>query len=73
MGMLTLILIAVIVLVIIGIGAGTFFSGLWTGAQKVGSNPVVKNLSDQGTQFVKEAAQNATNKIQNTTIGLLNK
>jgi flagellar basal body-associated protein FliL len=70
MGLLTLVLIAVIVLVIIGIGAGAFFSGLLTGAQKVGSNPVVQNFTEQSKQFVKEAAQNATNKLQNATIGL---
>jgi hypothetical protein len=69
MGLLTLVLIAVIVLVIIGIGAGTFFSGLWTGAQKVGSNPVVQNLTAESKQFAKDAAQNATAKIENATIG----
>lgn len=67
MGLLTLVLIAVIVLVIIGVGAGTFFSGLWTGAQKVSSNPVVQNLTAEGKQFAKETAQNVTTKIQNTT------
>lgn len=70
MGLLTWVLIAVIVLVIIGIGASTFFSGLWTGAQKVGNNPVVQNLTDQGKQFAREAVQNVTSKIQNTTIGI---
>lgn len=70
MGLLTWVLIAVIVLVIIGIGAGTFFSGLWTGAQKVGNNPVIQNLTEQGKQFAQEATQNATSKLQNSTIGL---
>ncbi len=65
MGLLTLVLIGVIVLVIIGVGAGAFFSGLWTGAQKVGSNPVVQNLTAESKQFAKEAAQNATTKIEN--------
>jgi hypothetical protein len=63
MGLLTWILIAVIVLVIIGIGAGTFLSGLMSGAQKVGSNPVIKNATEEGKNFAKEAIQNATGKI----------
>ncbi|AIF82442.1 hypothetical protein NTE_00360 [Candidatus Nitrososphaera evergladensis SR1] len=70
MGLLTLVLIVAIVLVIIGIGADAFFSGLWTGAQKVGSNPIVQNITEQGKQFAKEAAQNATGKLQNATIGM---
>lgn len=70
MSLLTLVLIAVIVLVIIGIGAGAFFSGLLTGAQKVGNNPIVKNVTEQGENFAKEAVQNATNKLQNATIGI---
>lgn len=64
-----MVLIAIIVLVIIGIGAGTFFSGLWSGVRKVGSNPVVQNLTEQGKQFFKEKAQNATSELENATIG----
>jgi hypothetical protein len=69
MGLLTLILIAIIILVIIGIGAGTFLSGLWNGVEKVGSNPVIQNLTEQGKQFFNEKAQNTTSEPRNTTIG----
>jgi len=63
MSLLTWILVAVVIIVIIGIGAGAFFSGLMSGAEKVSNNPVVKNATEEGKAFVKEAIQNATSGI----------
>lgn len=63
MGLLTWVIIAVVVLVIIGIGVQAFLSGLWTGAQKVGSNPTVQNLTDEAKDFAKESVRNATSNI----------
>lgn len=63
MGLITWILLAVVIIVIIGIGAGAFFSGLMSGAQKVGNNPIIKNATEEGKTFVQEAVQNATSKV----------
>lgn len=63
MGLLTWILIAVVIVVIIGIGVEAFFSGLISGAEKLGNNPVIKNATDEGKDFAKGAIQNATNGI----------
>lgn len=60
MGMLTWILAAVIIVLIIGIGVNAFFSGLLSGAQKLGGNPVIKNATEEGKNFAKGAVQNAT-------------
>ncbi|HVX01919.1 MAG TPA: hypothetical protein VHA09_02085 [Nitrososphaera sp.] len=45
---------------IIGIGVNAFFSGLIAGAQKLGNNPVIKNATEEGKNFAKNAIQNAT-------------
>ena len=63
MGWLTWVIIAVVVLVILGIGVQAFLSGLWTGAQKVGSNPIVQNLTGGAKDFAKESVRNATDNI----------
>jgi hypothetical protein len=63
MGLLTWILIAVVIVVIIGIGVEAFFSGLISGAEKLGNNPVIKNATDEGKDFAKVAIQNATSGI----------
>jgi hypothetical protein len=63
MGLLTWVIIAVVVLVIIGIGVQAFLSGLWTGAQKVGSNPVVQNLTGGAKDYAEESVRNATSNI----------
>jgi hypothetical protein len=60
MGALTWIVIAVIILAIIGLGWQTFFSGLWQGAQNVGQNPVVQNLTNEAKDGAKEIIANAT-------------
>ena len=55
MGLITWVVIAVVILAIIGLGWQTFFSGVWQGAQKVGHNPLVQNL----TREVKDKVGNA--------------
>jgi hypothetical protein len=60
MGALTWIIIAVIILAIIGLGWQTFFSGIWQGAQKVGENPVVQNLTNAAKGGASEIIGNAT-------------
>lgn len=60
MGALTWIVIAVIILAIIGLGWQTFFSGIWQGAQKIGENPVVQNLTNEAKAGASEIISNAT-------------
>lgn len=52
MGLLTWIAIAVIVLVVIGLGAGVFFSGLIRGAEIIGNNPAVQNVTQEAKEFL---------------------
>ena len=52
MGLITWIAIAVIVLVVIGLGAGVFFSGLIRGAQIIGNNPAVQNVTQETKEFI---------------------
>ncbi|AIC16268.1 hypothetical protein [Nitrososphaera viennensis] len=63
MGLLTWVIVAVVVVLIIGIGVEAFFSGLISGAEKLGSNPVIKNATEEGKNFAKDAVQNATSGI----------
>ena len=58
MGVLTWIIIGVVILAIIGLGWQTFFSGLWQGAQKVGENPIVQNLTGEAKDEAKDAIGN---------------
>lgn len=57
MGLLTWVIIAVVILAVIGLGVGTFYSGILQGAQKVGSNTIVKDATGEATEF----AANITN------------
>ena len=50
MGLLTWIIIGVAVLAIIGLGLQTFFSGMWNGAQRIGQNPIVQNVTNEAKQ-----------------------
>jgi len=59
MGLITWIIIAIVVLAIIGLGIGTFFSGVFKGAQQLGSNPVVKNTTGAVKQYISNATVNA--------------
>lgn len=60
MGLLTWIAIAVIVLVVIGLGAGVFFSGLIRGAEIIGNNPAVQNVTQEAKEFLKGNLQGSS-------------
>jgi uncharacterized protein HemX len=52
MGLLTWIAIIVIILAVIGLGAGVFFSGVMRGAEIIGNNPAVQNITEEAKEFV---------------------
>ena len=60
MGLLTWIIIGVVVLAIIGLGWQTFFSGMWNGAQRIGQNPIVQNVTNEAKQGIKDIINNTT-------------
>ena len=60
MGLLTWVIIGVVILAVVGLGVGTFFSGVYSGAKKVGENPVVSNATQGIKNFVNN---NITNHI----------
>lgn len=57
MGLITWIAIAVIALVVIGLGAGVFFSGLIRGAEIIGNNPAVQNVTQEAKEFLNNNIQ----------------
>ena len=57
MGLITWIAIAVIALVVIGLGVGVFFSGLIRGAEIIGNNPAVQNITQEAKEFVNSNIQ----------------
>ena len=61
MGLITWIAIAVIVLVVIGLGAGVFFSGLIRGAEIIGNNPAVQNVTQEAKEFLNGNLQGSNN------------
>lgn len=63
MGLITWIIIAIVVLAIIGLGVGTFFSGVWKGAQELGNNPVVQNTTGEVKQSISNATEDAKDKL----------
>ena len=63
MGLITWIIIAIVVLAIIGLGVGTFFSGVWKGAQELGDNPVVQNTTGEVKQSISNATENAEDEL----------
>lgn len=69
MGLITWIIVIVAILAVIGLGVGTFFSGVWSGAQKVGSNPTVQGATNQAKEFVSNATKNATSTIVGKVTG----
>jgi anionic cell wall polymer biosynthesis LytR-Cps2A-Psr (LCP) family protein len=69
MGLITWIIVIVAILAIIGLGVGTFFSGVWSGAQKVGSNPSVQSAANQAKEFVSNATKNTTSTIVGKATG----
>jgi hypothetical protein len=60
MGLLTWVVIAIVILAIIGLGWQTFFSGVWQGAQKVGQNPLVQNITREVEDKVADAIPDST-------------
>ena len=60
MGLITWIAIAVIVLVVIGLGAGVFFSGLIRGAEIIGNNPAVQNVTQEAKEFLDNNIQGSS-------------
>ena len=60
MGLITWIAIAVIVLVVIGLGAGVFFSGLIRGAEIIGNNPAVQNLTQEAKELLSSNIQGSS-------------
>jgi hypothetical protein len=60
MGLITWVIIAIVILAIIGLGWQTFFSGVWQGAQKIGQNPLVQNLTSEVKDKVADAIPDST-------------
>jgi hypothetical protein len=60
MGLITWVVIAIVILAIIGLGWQTFFSGVWQGAQKIGENPLVQNLTSEVKDKVADAIPDST-------------
>ncbi|MFY3742134.1 MAG: hypothetical protein HMLIMOIP_002598 [Candidatus Nitrosomirales archaeon] len=61
MGILTWIVVAVVVLAVIGLGVGAFYSGILNGAQKVGTNTVVANVTEGVKEFADSVTKSASN------------
>lgn len=61
MGLLTWITLGMIILAILGLGWQTFFSGVLKGAQKIGLNPVIKNLTNEAKEGIKQVISNISN------------
>jgi hypothetical protein len=66
MGLITWIAIAVIALVVIGLGVGVFFSGLIRGAEIIGNNPAVQNITQEAKEFLNSNIQG--NSISSTDL-----
>jgi hypothetical protein len=60
MGLITWVVIAIVILALIGLGWQTFFSGVWQGAQKVGQNPLVQNITREVEDKVADAIPDST-------------
>jgi uncharacterized cupredoxin-like copper-binding protein len=60
MGLATWIAIAVIALVVIGLGVGVFFSGLIRGAEIIGNNPAVQNITQEAKEFLNSNIQGSS-------------
>jgi hypothetical protein len=63
MGLLTWVIIGIVILAVIGLGPRTFLSGISQGAQKVGSNPVIRKATEEGKEYAENIIKNATNQI----------
>lgn len=63
MGIITWIIVIVAILAIIGMGLGTFLSGAWSGAQRIGSSPFIQNATDEARDLAQGAVRNATDSV----------
>jgi hypothetical protein len=63
MGLFTLITVVIVILAIIGLGWQVFLSGVTKGAEKVLSNPAVKNASSEAKEFLSNVTNNVTKGI----------
>lgn len=63
MGIVTWIIVIVAILAIVGMGLGTFLSSMWSGAQKVGSNSFIQNMTQEARDLAKGTAMNATDSV----------
>ncbi|MEW5841358.1 hypothetical protein [Nitrososphaera sp.] len=63
MGLITWVIVIATVLAVIGLGLGTFVSGVWSGIQTVGSNPLVQNATNEAKEVVSNATRNATGSL----------
>jgi hypothetical protein len=61
MGILTWIVVAVVVLAVIGLGVGAFYSGILSGAEKVGSNTIIANATEEVKEFADNVTKSALN------------
>jgi len=68
MGLLVWIVVGIVILAIVGLGVGTFFSGVFKGAQTVSQNPVVKNATQEAKQFVTNNITSAITKSNSTQL-----
>jgi hypothetical protein len=68
MGLITWIAIAVIVLVVIGLGAGVFFSGLIRGAEIIGNNPAVQNVTQEAKEFLDNNIQGSGDSSSSSSV-----
>ena len=57
MGLITWVAVIAIVLVAIGLGVGVFFSGLISGAEIIGQNPILENATRTAQQFVTDRTE----------------
>jgi hypothetical protein len=57
MALLTWVIVAVVIVAVIGLGVGTFYSGLVQGAEKIGSNPIVKDATSETKDFASNMTQ----------------
>jgi len=60
MGLITWVAIIVIVLVVIGLGVGVVYSGLIRGAEIVGNNPAVQNITQEAKDFLNRNIQGSS-------------
>lgn len=68
MGLITWIAIVVIVLVVIGLGAGVFFSGLIRGAEIIGTNPAVQNVTQEAKEFLDNNIQGSGSSSSSSSV-----